>query len=806
MRTRSIHKAALTDAVTPLEESGKKLAYKAAVEGIVLLENDGSLPLKAGKIALYGAGAKKTIKGGTGSGEVNERHAVSVFEGLEQSGFTVTTMRWIEDYDQAFEEGEQEYAEEFRKKLSPKNLSDFMNLMSSPYRYPYGRAIQEKDIEESDTDSCIYVVSRQAGEGADRKLDENEYGLSEIERINIAFCAERYKKLIVVINVGGVFDLNFLNEISGINAVIFMGELGTMGGLALADVISGKQTPSGKLTDTWAKHYRDIPFADEYSYLNGNLDEEYYREGIYVGYRYFDTFHVAPRYPFGYGMSYTNFAIRFEQMQMEGTKIHVYTEVENTGRIYDGKEVVQIYVSCPNGELKKEAQRLTAFHKTKLLKPGEKEKLILSFDLRDMTSYRKKDAATVLEKGEYVIRLGNSSRNTRVCGILRLSSEIITEKHSHICKIPMHVTELEQKEEDILHAACDCRQNWGRGCEIIIENMEKIRSIPVEEDKITEIVHEYGPVKIYSSEETDAVMERLTLRDMAELSVGGGMTGSRFFEAPGAAGVTCTTLEQKGIPNVVMADGPAGLRLETPCTAIPIATTLAQSWDMNLIHRMGELVGEEMKQLHVDLWLAPGMNIHRNPLCGRNFEYYSEDPVLTGLCAATETKGVQSQKGKGTTIKHFAGNNQEDNRMFTNAHISERALREIYLKGFEIAVKTAQPYAIMTSYNLINGVHSANNYDMLQNIARDEWGFKGLVMTDWYTSQDTTEMGMVSPSGKYSHSSSVQCIKAGNDLQMPGCQQNVDDIVEAVNEGKEITKADLQRCAKHILSVALKTM
>ena len=247
MRTRSIHKAALTDAVTPLEESGKKLAYKAAVEGIVLLENDGSLPLKAGKIALYGAGAKKTIKGGTGSGEVNERHAVSVFEGLEQSGFTVTTMRWIEDYDQTFEEGEQEYAEEFRKKLSPKNLSDFMNLMSSPYRYPYGRAIQEKDIEESDTDSCIYVVSRQAGEGADRKLDKNEYGLSEIERINIAFCAERYKKLIVVINVGGVFDLNFLNEISGINAVIFMGELGTMGGLALADVISGNRRHQGNL-------------------------------------------------------------------------------------------------------------------------------------------------------------------------------------------------------------------------------------------------------------------------------------------------------------------------------------------------------------------------------------------------------------------------------------------------------------------------------------------------------------------------------------------------------------------------------
>ena len=782
MRTRSIHKAALTDAVTPLEESGKKLAYKAAVEGIVLLENDGSLPLKAGKIALYGAGAKKTIKGGTGSGEVNERHAVSVFEGLEQSGFTVTTMRWIEDYDQTFEEGEQEYAEEFRKKLSPKNLSDFMNLMSSPYRYPYGRAIQEKDIEESDTDSCIYVVSRQAGEGADRKLDENEYGLSEIERINIAFCAERYKKLIVVINVGGVFDLNFLNEISGINAVIFMGELGTMGGLALADVISGKQTPSGKLTDTWAKHYRDLPFADEYSYLNGNLDEEYYREGIYVGYRYFDTFHVAPRYPFGYGMSYTNFAIRFEQMQMEGTKIHVYTEVENTGRIYDGKEVVQIYVSCPNGELKKEAQRLTAFHKTKLLKPGEKEKLILSFDLRDMTSYREKDAATVLEKGEYVIRLGNSSRNTRVCGILRLSSEIITEKHSHICKIPMHVTELEQKEEDILHATCDCRQNWGRGCEIIIENMEKIRSIPVEEDKITEVVHEYGPVKIYSSEETDAVMERLTLRDMAELSVGGGMTGSRFFEAPGAAGVTCTTLEQKGIPNVVMADGPAGLRLNK----------------VSSVSFTGKVKGIEPNISCMKYLPEPVKKIMLGNPDSPNLLYQFTTAFPSGISLASSWnlelaeevgnavgKGVQKNRGCYVTLKHFCCNNQEDNRNKTNVNVNERALREIYLKGFEIAVKEAGPGAIMSSYNKVNGKYVNNSYRLLTQVLRNEWGFDGFVMTDWFAT-----------GRKYGNS--AHAIASGNDLIMPGSAGAVDEIVKAVSKGV-ILEEDVKRSAANVL-------
>ena len=241
------------------------------------------------------------------------------------------------------------------------------------------------------------------------------------------------------------------------------------------------------------------------------------------------------------------------------------------------------------------------------------------------------------------------------------------------------------------------------------------------------------------------------------------------------------------------------------CTAIPVGTLLAQTWNLDLVRELGEMIGHEMELFGITLWLAPGMNIHRNPLCGRNFEYYSEDPLLAGRMAGAMTNGVQNVPGCGTTIKHFACNNQEDNRMFTNAHISERALREIYLKGFEIAVKTAQPYAIMTSYNLINGTHAANHYDMLQNVARDEWGFEGFIMTDWYTSQDTTALGMVSESGKYSYSDGVQCIKAGNDLQMPGCRKNVEDIVDGVKNGR-ITKADLQRCAKHILGIALKTI
>lgn len=525
-----------------------------------------------------------------------------------------------------------------------------------------------------------------------------------------------------------------------------------------------------------------------------------------------------PLYCFGYGKSYTEFEMKTMNVTADEKQVQVEVEVTNIGDKYPGKEVVQVYYSAPDGIMEKPTQELAGFAKTKLLAPGEKDVVTIKFATTDMASFDAYDAAWIMEEGEYTIRVGNSSRNTEAVAVIDLDEQVTTLQLKRLMRDTIAVRELHHMipifdiEFDFGVPAIPFR---------IMLQAENFKKELVEYEVMRRTLMDKRKDEVLTLEDVktgnatlDELTAQLTVEEMAELCVGterrngdGNVIGSASSCVPGAAGdTTSSLLETRKVPNLIQADGPAGLRLETPCTAIPIATTLAQSWDMNLIHRMGELVGEEMKQLHVDLWLAPGMNIHRNPLCGRNFEYYSEDPVLTGLCAATETKGVQSQKGKGTTIKHFAGNNQEDNRMFTNAHISERALREIYLKGFEIAVKTAQPYAIMTSYNLINGVHSANNYDMLQNIARDEWGFEGLVMTDWYTSQDTTEMGMVSPSGKYSHSSSVQCIKAGNDLQMPGCQQNVDDIVEAVNEGKEITKADLQRCAKHILSVALKTM
>ena len=805
-----------TDEIQNYEIEHQEEVRRLAGECMVILENVAVLPIQAGtkKIALFGTGARHTIKGGTGSGDVNVRENISIAQGLERAGFKFVTEGWLDQYDRLYADAQEaKKLNEFTEKTGkPSMLYAFEN----PFEEPEQPEITEVDVKEAD--AAIYVISRNSGEGKDRRAEKGDYYLSDRELQNIRFMTEHYKNCIVLLNVGGVIDLTSLKAIEGVQAIMLVGQTGNMGGYAVADVLTAKTIPSGKLTDTWARSYEDYPSSATFSHRDGNLDDEYYSDGIYVGYRYFDTFGVMPLYCFGYGKSYTEFEMKTINVTADEKQVQVEVEVTNIGDKYPGKEVVQVYYSAPDGIMEKPTQELAGFAKTKLLAPGEKDVVTITFATTDMASFDAYDAAWVMEEGEYTIRVGNSSRNTEAVAVIDLDEQVTTLQLKRLMRDTIAVRELHHMipifdiEFDFGVPAIPFR---------IMLQAENFKKELVEYEVMRRTLMDKRKDEVLTLEDVktgnatlDELTAQLTVEEMAELCVGterrngdGNVIGSASSCVPGAAGdTTSSLLETRKVPNLIQADGPAGLRLETPCTAIPIATTLAQSWDMDLIHRMGELVGEEMKQLHVDLWLAPGMNIHRNPLCGRNFEYYSEDPVLTGLCAATETKGVQSQKGKGTTIKHFAGNNQEDNRMFTNAHISERALREIYLKGFEIAVKTAQPYAIMTSYNLINGVHSANNYDMLQNIARDEWGFEGLVMTDWYTSQDTTEMGMVSPSGKYSHSSSVQCIKAGNDLQMPGCQQNVDDIVEAVNEGKEITKADLQRCAKHILSGALKTM
>lgn len=348
---KPLTKASFSPEVTQREKDNLQIAYQAACEAMVLLKNDGALPFKTKKIALYGPGASMTIKGGTGSGEVNERHSVTILEGMENRGFEIATRDWINDFQKCYEEARAAYQEEKKKRVNILKVGSLMNMLMDDFRAPIGRAITEEEVAASGTDSCIYVVTRQAGEGGDRKAEKGDMFLTDEEMAAIRFCAEKYEHFVLVINCGSSIDMAFADEIPGINAIIYLCQLGTECGHAFADVISGKVSPSGKLSDTWARQYSDLPFSDEYSYLNGNLDDEYYKEGIYVGYRYFDSFGITPAYPFGYGLSYTSFSIQSAGVSVDGSNVKVKATVTNTGDSYSGKEVVQLYVSFPNGTL-----------------------------------------------------------------------------------------------------------------------------------------------------------------------------------------------------------------------------------------------------------------------------------------------------------------------------------------------------------------------------------------------------------------------------------------------------------------------
>lgn len=807
-------KAVFDKKETKREREHNQIAYKAAVEGIVLLKNDGVLPVKLGKIALYGAGAEMTTKGGTGSGEVNERHSINILEGMEKAGFTITTKKWIHDYRVVYAEGIKAYEKTIRKKMLRFNTSAIMELLENPYKYPYGREITPHDVKRSDTDTCIYVVTRQAGEGADRKSDNGDYSLSEIEKKNIKICAQSYKKMIVVINVGSTFDLSFMEEIPGINGLIYFCQQGSQGGAALADIISGKVSPSGKLVDTWAKRYDDIPFAREYSYLNGDLENEYYKEGIYVGYRYFDTYDINPQYEFGYGLSYTKFEITFNYAIVNKTKVIVNVNVRNIGSTHSGKEVVQLYVSCPQTSVAKEYQQLAAFAKTKNLKPGETQQLELDIYMKSLGSFYEEHASFILDQGEYMVRIGNSSRNTKPCVIITLDHKVVVSKHENICMPQSKLEELKPTKK------------------LQKEVLTNAARLTVKSAHFQTVTYEYKNTPVYSDAEVNKLMKRLTIKDMVELVVGSGMGSvifsKNYFNAPGAVGNTTSNLVKKGIVNVTFADGPAGLRLQKRSTvnkrgkikmvdaqveflnymprpikkflfgnpqkdkiiyqfttAFPVALAMAQTWNTELLEKIGRAISVEMSEYGVTYWLAPSINIHRNPLCGRNFEYYSEDPYLTGKMAAAVTKGVQSIEGNYVTVKHFCANNQEDNRNQVSSNVSERALREIYLRGFEMAVREGKAKGIMTSYNQVNGVYTANSYDLCTKVLRNEWGFDGVVMTDWVS----TGKGLADP-GK--------CLKSGNDLIMPGFNSDKKKILAGIKEGL-ILEEDLRRCVANVL-------
>lgn len=802
-----------------LELKNRALARRAAAGGLVLLENDGILPLKEKKIALYGSGARRTVKGGTGSGAVRERYSVTIAEGLEAAGYEITTKGWLDRFDAFYTKVYESYRQEQEKKVE--GVREFYQILGriTPFAHPTGVPVTWEDVEHSGCDTAVFVLARQAGEGSDREDTQGDYRLDDMERENLEMVSKSYRNLVVVINAGGVIDVSFLDTLH-VSALVYFVQGGEEGGNALADVLSGKTNFSGKLATSWACQFADLPSNTTYSYLGKDKYHQEYNEGIYVGYRFFDTFGVKPRYAFGYGRSYTTFDLSFRGAFLQKGVVKVSVKVRNTGGV-SGREVVQLYASVPFGT-GAEKQRLAAFAKTKELAPGEGQEILLDVPVKALACFEEERAAWMLRGGRYVLRLGNASDENVPVAELTLKEDFILEQCENVCPPQYKIKEIQPPK----------RQE------------ETVGDIPVWE------LDGYLPETVTHLYETpeaeDTLAAAMTDEQLVRLAVGAGTSAKGLqVEAKGASGATTQKLyEELGIPNVVLSDGPAGLNLtsqvvELPdgstkaakvpetleaykrylfgasrmalmsqmadpgegvvhyqyATAWPCSQLLAQTFDTELLEEVGNGVGAEMEAFGVTIWLAPGMNLHRNPLCGRTFEYYSEDPLVSGKMAAAIVRGVQAHPGKGMCVKHFAANNCELERNMSSSDMTERTLRELYLRGFEIAVKESAPMTVMAAYNKINGVYCTNHYDLLVKVLRNEWGFEGLVMSDWDAMKAEREDCTKPLSSDVQKAHAAHC-----DLVMPGREDQAEALLAGLRSGA-VKREDLRRSAARILKV-----
>lgn len=727
------------------------LSYNAAVESIVLLKNNGILPLGKGTgVSVFGKTQKKYLKCGGGSGEVITDKVNNIYEALK--------------------------VKESEGKISIyEPLAEFYRKTS--YETEADAVLIKKASEKSDV--AIIIISRFSEETLDRKPEKGDYYLSDEEETLISEVTERFSDTVILLNVVGVIDTTPFLKNNKISGLFSLWNGGSKGSDAIASILCGDENPSGKLPDTFADSYSSYPSSDFFS--ESAFYTKYY-EDIYVGYRYFETIPDAYKkvnYPFGFGLSYTNFDISNIIASCEEDNIVISATVKNTGNM-PGKEVVQAYYSAPGGLLGKPAKVLGAFKKTPVIKPGESCNVTMKFKINDMSSFddlgKISESSYVLEKGTYSFHIGNSVRNTVKADYeYVLLNDALTEKLSRQCapkflekrmlsdgtyeEIPAY------REEEKLPLYLKDDQSYNE----VLKSLEgrksdkKIRLSDVADD----------PSKM------DEFISQLSCMEM-EMMLGGQY----------AAGVSGTSgignNPDYGVPCIMTSDGPAGLRVrEDSCcvaTCFPSATAIAATWNKELAYEIGKAVALEVKENNIGIWLAPAMNIHRDPLCGRNFEYYSEDPLLSGLMAAETVNGVQSQKIS-ATIKHFACNNRETNRRGCDSRLSERALREIYLKGFEIAVKTAEPWLIMTSYNPINGVQASENYELITNILRGEWGYKGAITSDWVTA------GM-----------HYKEVRAGNDIKMP--HKSTGSVTEAIKSWY-LRREDIENCVRRVLQLII---
>lgn len=744
---------------------------RAVSGGIVMLKNDGALPLKqGGTAAVFGRIQLHYYKSGTGSGGmVNVSKVIGITDGLLDAGYKLDEQllnayrEW--DEQNPFDHGEGWGGEPWSQKEMP--LTDEL----------VGGAA-------SRADAAIVIIGRTAGEEMDNKLEKGAFLLSDLEEDMLRRVTSAFDKTVVLLNTGGLIDMSFMDRYP-VSAVMYVWQGGMVGGAGTAAVLTGEVSPSGKLPDTIAYEISDYP-SDKFF---GSGDMDCYGEDIYVGYRYFETFAKdRVRFPFGFGMSYTSFDLTASDFKLDGDKVTGSVNVKNTGST-PGREVVQIYCSAPQGKLGKPARVLCGFDKTRALQPGESQTLSFEIPLESVASYDDSGvtghkSAWILEQGGYVFYAGADVRSASEAYSLTLPETVVRQCKSALGPLTAFKRMVNSggkpEFEDVpLTGEAFPHDHAKLPAEIPQTGDRGIR--------LADVVNGKNTLEEFTAQLTDY--------DLSCIIRGEGMGSPKVTAGTAAAfGGVSDTLTALGIPCACCDDGPSGMRLDcgTKAFSLPNGTLLASTFDRPLMTELFTFMGLEMHTNQVDCLLGPGMNIHRHPLNGRNFEYFSEDPYLTGEMASAELAGLHSTGAEGT-IKHFCGNNRETRRHFLDSVISERALREIYLRGFENAVKKGGAKSVMTTYGQVNGVWTAGNYDLVTGILRDDWGFDGFTMTDWWAN--------INRRGKAPDKSDFAAMAmAQNDVYMvtaDGAACN-DNTLDSLKSG-ELTRGELQRNAMNIL-------
>ena len=777
----------------PVEGFSQK-SKEAAAEGIVLLKNEGGmLPLRQeDKISVFGRPQIEYYRSGTGSGgAVNVEYATNILDGFENSNLNIDETlvekykKWLKDHP--FDNGGGGWACEpwFQKDM------------------PIDEAFAKEQAAK--TNKALYIIGRTAGEDKDNAIWQGSYILTDEEKENLRNITKAFDNVCIVLNVSNIIDLSWINdeEYNGsIKSVIIVWQGGMEGGTAVVDVLSGAETPSGKLADTIAYSIEDYPSTKNF----GNEFKNLYEEDIYIGYRYFETF--APdkvQFEFGYGLSYTTFDIETQTVKEKTDSIELNVKVTNTGDKFAGKEVVQVYYEAPQGELGKPARELIAFAKTKKLAPGESQELTLEFKISDMASYDDSGvtghkSCYVLEAGEYNIYVGNSVKNLTKINTYNEEELVVVEKLQE-AMAPTEAINIMKPGKKNADGTYEVTY-----VPVSTQTVDMAKRISDNLPMDMSITGDMG-ITLQDVRDGKATLEKfvaqLSIEEMAIIIRGEGMSNPRVTRGTASAfGGMSDSLFNYGIPAACCADGPSGLRMEGKATQLPIGTALSATWNTELVRELYTMEGQELYRNQVDTLLGPGVNIRRNPLNGRNFEYFSEDPFLSGKMSVASTGGIKDGGAWGT-IKHFALNGQESHRFKIDAVCSERAIREIYLKSFEMAVKEKTVMSIMTSYNPINGHWAASNYDLCTTILRKEWGYKGFVMTDWWAKMNDVVTG-----GKESNQDTRDMVRAQNDAYMvvnnngAEINSNGDNTEAAIIEGR-LTVGELQRASMNILRFIL---